>query len=443
MKGQKTNHLIPPIVIVLAPPGKTESESNVTLTEEQKLKIWEIIQENVKNEKKQATKQPQRNIHTPYARNDHKFVPEILSRLTKSQVIDKIITTKDLYDLKDKLISLNEELGEDESPIMTKIPCNTFTNIESLYEIFTIYYQNKPRSLTTKKERDALLLKIRHGLEEKDFIQHKKIYIDSSTFNDESKIPELEKIVTHRSHASLVNNISDATHIIQEDPAHLEESQISEDYCRTLEIRDNKAFIHWYYQPDSSDEWIPKDEVRGPVTEEEKDRGARPWVLHARFLRDSDLYNEWMNEMDYDLETISENDDEHDEDGEEDDDNEEDEAYEEEEKENPKRKYKKRNRSPIQPIDISNKKLPLILGRTSKLISLGTIDPAREAFHTERYIYPVGFKTEREFDSYITKGERATYICEITDGGDRPMFKVTPNDDPECSIICDTSTQVR
>lgn len=423
--------VIPPVVVVLASPN-SESEGTVTLSEEQKLKIWEIIKDNVKTEK-QVEKASQHNLDTPYSRNDQKFLPLILERLTTNNITDKHVTTKDLMNLKDKIIAMNEDLADDEEPCMTKIPCAAFTNSSSLYQIFCTWFQYKPRSTSVKKDRDAVMIKIRHALE-KGHLPHKKIYIDASTFNDETKIPELETIVKQMSHASLVQNISEATHIIQEDPAHLEESRLSEDYCRTLQIRDDKAFIHWYYHPDSSDEWIPTSEVSGPVTEEEKDRGTRPWVLHARYLRDSELYNEWMNELDYDLETISENDEELSED------DELDEAYEEEEDLTTKRKYKKRARSP-QPIDISNKKLPLILGRTSKLVSLGKIDP-RDAYHTERYIYPVGFKTEREFDSYMTKGERAIYICEITDGGDRPMFRVTPNDDPEASVTCDTSTQV-
>lgn len=40
----------------------------------------------------------------------------------------------------------------------------------------------------------------------------------------------------------------------------------------------------------------------------------------------------------------------------------------------------------------------------------------------------------------IHKGRRARYTCEILDGGDKPMYKVTCSDDPENPIVRDSST---
>lgn len=33
------------------------------------------------------------------------------------------------------------------------------------------------------------------------------------------------------------------------------------DYIRTLERQDNKCLVHWWYYPDSYDNWIPASEV--------------------------------------------------------------------------------------------------------------------------------------------------------------------------------------
>lgn len=39
-----------------------------------------------------------------------------------------------------------------------------------------------------------------------------------------------------------------------------------------------------------------------------------------------------------------------------------------------------------------------------------------------------------------TIGGRAEYICEILDGGDRPLFKVTPSEEPDKPIIRDSTS---
>jgi hypothetical protein len=65
------------------------------------------------------------------------------------------------------------------------------------------------------------------------------------------------------------------------------------------------------------------------------------------------------------------------------------------------------------------------------VLNLGTVDYSREHFHNERYIYPIGFKSQRDYCSYIKgDGSRTLYKSEIIDGGDRPIFTVVAVDDP-------------
>jgi hypothetical protein len=40
----------------------------------------------------------------------------------------------------------------------------------------------------------------------------------------------------------------------------------------------------------------------------------------------------------------------------------------------------------------------------------------------------------------VNPGGRCQYLCEILDGGSRPLYKVTPIDDQENPIIRDSST---
>lgn len=40
----------------------------------------------------------------------------------------------------------------------------------------------------------------------------------------------------------------------------------------------------------------------------------------------------------------------------------------------------------------------------------------------------------------ITQGARCNYTCEILDGGSKPLYRVTPSDDPDNAITRDSST---
>lgn len=80
-------------------------------------------------------------------------------------------------------------------------------------------------------------------------------------------------------------------------------------YCRTLIEQDDRALVHWWFLPDSYDEWIPSSSApeREPDSEAAPP-GGRPWNVYVRWVTDSDLYNEWMNEVDYETdESTAEN----------------------------------------------------------------------------------------------------------------------------------------
>ena len=84
--------------------------------------------------------------------------------------------------------------------------------------------------------------------------------------------------------------------------------------------------------------------------------------------------------------------------------------------------------------------LPLNLGVVT-ILSLGKVD-VRKNFHNDRYIFPVGYKSERSYNSYLNPSEKIQYTCEILsdEKSDSPIFKVTPNDDPTQSFTSITPT---
>jgi len=71
--------------------------------------------------------------------------------------------------------------------------------------------------------------------------------------------------------------------------------------------------------------------------------------------------------------------------------------------------------------------LPIRLG-VMTLHNLGTVVYDREAFHNERYIFPVGYTLSRRYFSMVKLDEYANYRCVVKDGGNAPIFEVTPED---------------
>ncbi|KAG6847972.1 hypothetical protein H0H93_004523 [Arthromyces matolae] len=94
---------------------------------------------------------------------------------------------------------------------------------------------------------------------------------------------------------------------------------------------------------------------------------------------------------------------------------------------------------PMVPRDKQGKPmLPLNVGIMT-VISLGEVC-LREHFHTERYIFPVGFEVTRRYLSTINPNIEVVYHCTILDGGDGPKFQIVPSDVPDRPIIAGTAT---
>jgi SWI/SNF related-matrix-associated actin-dependent regulator of chromatin subfamily C len=101
-------------------------------------------------------------------------------------------------------------------------------------------------------------------------------------------------------HAKVVDDAEQATHIIYNDPEGCSpEETDGTDYCRTLTLAPPHALVHWWYHPDSYDSWIPLADVQGDPELEAKNVG--PWFVGVRWLIDSAFFNEWTNELDYEI----------------------------------------------------------------------------------------------------------------------------------------------
>lgn len=96
------------------------------------------------------------------------------------------------------------------------------------------------------------------------------------------------------------DNFKDATHIIYNDPpGTTSEDTEGTEYFSPLEIKGNLKYVHWWYHPDSYNAWV--DRFRYPGDVEEDDPHVGVWHVQKRWVEDTESYNEWMNEVDYEI----------------------------------------------------------------------------------------------------------------------------------------------
>lgn len=82
---------------------------------------------------------------------------------------------------------------------------------------------------------------------------------------------------------------------------------------------------------------------------------------------------------------------------------------------------------------------PIHLGVLS-ILSLGTVVFNKPGFHSTSYIWPIGFKSTRQYASMKDPDRKTTYINEIIDNGDAPIFRVSAEDDLENPIDAPSPT---
>ncbi|KAF9291353.1 hypothetical protein BGZ74_000389 [Mortierella antarctica] len=86
-----------------------------------------------------------------------------------------------------------------------------------------------------------------------------------------------------------------------------------------------------------------------------------------------------------------------------------------------------------------NVKLPVTIGILT-ILDIGHVVWDREAFHNERYIWPVGYRASRSYNSMIDPHQQTIYTCSIVDDGDAPKFQIDAEDRPGKPIIAGTAT---
>eukprot|EP00923_Selenidium_pygospionis_P001259 GHVN01001906.1.p1 GENE.GHVN01001906.1~~GHVN01001906.1.p1 ORF type:complete len:1171 (-),score=127.91 GHVN01001906.1:9671-13183(-) len=110
-----------------------------------------------------------------------------------------------------------------------------------------------------------------------------------------TKIERLSEIVK-RQGGFVASSSDEATHVVLSDPTY--DPNDSEDYCRSIQTKGSKTLVHWWYHPDSYDSWQPKKDKIDPESLEPLDGR---WKVGPAFVEHLDKFNEWMNELDYEV----------------------------------------------------------------------------------------------------------------------------------------------
>lgn len=132
---------------------------------------------------------------------------------------------------------------------------------------------------------------------ERSLIQNKCITVPvifAKSDIDKSMLTKAKEI-TKRHNGVWTENESEATHILYPPCDPLEE-----EYARPTMKRDKNIMFHWYYFPDSYDTWVNTDMSLADVPETPSTHSG-VWRVSITWLIDTDQYNEWMTEEDYEV----------------------------------------------------------------------------------------------------------------------------------------------
>lgn len=218
-------------------------------------------------------------------------------------------TSKSLAQLAIQLLQFQEDnFGKNPKPPITRIPLKYFLDFKpggGLCHIFVAVYKFKFEQgwkridMQVGKNQGKLdrLIEMFQAVE-KALIQNKLfalpvIYVKSEV--EKAFATKLKEIVK-KHNGQVTESEEAATHVLYPhcDP-------FEEEYARPVYRRDKMVMLHWYYFPDSYDTWVNTEGVLEGLPSDTSAPHVGPWRVSSSWLIESDQYNEWMNEEDYEV----------------------------------------------------------------------------------------------------------------------------------------------
>ncbi|WFD23325.1 SWI/SNF and RSC complex subunit Ssr2 [Malassezia equina] len=176
--------------------------------------------------------------------------------------------------------------------------------------VFLAEHQIQKWDMASNAQRATIvemIARVRAELRAKGLLPTLRIAVSSDV--TEAEASHLRTIATSLE-CEWTDDATQATHILRPStsdaaPTAPEGSMPPEsEYFRTLAHYEKQVLIHVWYRPDSYDTWLPDKDFSDP--EPAPAPRTTAWHISTRWLHDARLYNELMNEEDYELEEEAE-----------------------------------------------------------------------------------------------------------------------------------------
>lgn len=193
------------------------------------------------------------------------------------------------------------------NPALTKLPVSLFEDLSaggSLCQILATAYRVKTEQSWRRFDFHSparidrgleLFMSIHRDLKESKVWEPPRVFFDGSVG---SQLSQQLMDVVKRHQGTVVESADEASHVIYPPPPPNPNPE--EEYIRPLAIRGKMVLVHWWYFPDSYDSTLSLNEVGG-VSPETPPPKPKQWLVSSRWLTDTDTFNEWACEEDYEV----------------------------------------------------------------------------------------------------------------------------------------------
>lgn len=231
-----------------------------------------------------------------------KCAPERLARIIADMraFLDKYMGADPQQDLRNHLTVFPASVFEDfsEHGAQSCLLATCFAHAAE-FELGSINFEDE------RKVDDyvGMLVYAKKVLKSEGHLKSVKAYIAPSVPERESE--KLRNVLQNHG-AAILSTPDVATHVIYPDYHGSKEHQTDDQVLVRVLRRGtyegvDECFVHWMHHPDSFNDWIPKEDVLGHVYIPRPRRDNEQWHICSRWVRDLDAYNEWMNELDYEM----------------------------------------------------------------------------------------------------------------------------------------------
>ncbi|XP_071416435.1 SWI/SNF complex subunit SMARCC1 isoform X2 [Pithys albifrons albifrons] len=190
------------------------------------------------------------------------------------------------------------------NPAFTKLPAKCFMDFKAggtLCHILGAAYKYKNEQgwrrfdlqNPSRMDRNVeMFMNIEKTLVQNNCLSRPTIYLIPDM---ELKLANKLKDIVKRHQGTVTEEKSKATHHVYPSPTSMDDDE----WLRPVMKKDKQVLVHWGFFPDSYDTWVHTNEIDAEI--EDPPIPEKPWKVHAKWILDTDVFNEWMNEEDYEV----------------------------------------------------------------------------------------------------------------------------------------------